>query len=446
MLVGPRRIAMQEFPVPRAGEDDGVLEVEVAGVCGSDVFHYNGANAPIIMGHEIVGRISDIGPGAQDAWGVGAGDRVVVETTFGCGRCERCRMGRYRMCNVSRGYGGAVKSDLAPHLWGGYGQFVYLPPTARVHRISEELPGDVAVLVCAVLGNGVRWLRTIGGVTIGDTAVVVGPGPQGLAATVAAREYGRLQVELAQHEYLLPRLAGQWSHLERLGGGIGTRGPGETQIETDRRLVRGRILKLKSDLELVRRHRQRHRSKRVSNQLPVVSLIGYTNSGKSTLLNRLTRAGVRAENLMFSTLDPVTRRIQLPSGRPILLTDTVGFIHKLPTTLVAAFRATLEEVAESSMVMHLVDVTHRNAPEQVSVVESIVGEIGVSRIPTIMVFNKSDLLPASDGPGADSVTHLASAARDSVLVSAATGDGMAELLEAMDACLSEVPDLVGAAV
>jgi alcohol dehydrogenase len=194
VLVGPRRIEMQEFPVPRAGEDDGVLEVEVAGVCGSDVFHYNGANAPIIMGHEIVGRISDIGPGAQDAWGVGAGDRVVVETTFGCGRCERCRMGRYRMCNVSRGYGGAVKSDLAPHLWGGYGQYVYLPPTARVHRISEELPGDVAVLVCAVLGNGVRWLRTIGGVTIGDTAVVVGPGPQGLAATVAARESGAREI------------------------------------------------------------------------------------------------------------------------------------------------------------------------------------------------------------------------------------------------------------
>ena len=194
MLVGPRRIEMQEFPVPRAGEDDGVLEVEVAGVCGSDVFHYNGTNAPIIMGHEIVGRISDIGPGAQDAWGVGAGDRVVVETTFGCGRCERCRMGMYRMCNVSKGYGGAVKSDLAPHLWGGYGQYVYLPPTARVHRISEELPGDVAVLVCAVLGNGVRWLRTIGGVTIGDTAVVVGPGPQGLAATVAARESGAREI------------------------------------------------------------------------------------------------------------------------------------------------------------------------------------------------------------------------------------------------------------
>ena len=190
VLVGPRRIEMQEFPVPQAGEDDGVLEVEVAGVCGSDVFHYNGSNAPVILGHEIVGRISDIGPTAQQSWGVDSGDRVVVETTFGCGRCERCRMGRYRVCNVSRGYGGAIKSDQAPYLWGGYGQYVYLPPTARVHRVSEKLPGDVAVLVCAVLGNGVRWMRTIGGVTIGDTAVVVGPGPQGLAATVAASESG----------------------------------------------------------------------------------------------------------------------------------------------------------------------------------------------------------------------------------------------------------------
>ena len=194
VLVGRRQIEMWDFPVPQAGEDDGVLEIEVTGVCGSDVFHYNGDNAPVILGHEIVGRVADIGPVARDAWGVGAGDRVVVETTFGCGRCERCRMGRYRVCTVSKGYGGAVKADQPPYLWGGYGQFVYLPPTARVHKVSEELPGEVAVLVCAVLGNGVRWLRTIGGVTIGDTAVVVGPGPQGLAATVAARESGARHV------------------------------------------------------------------------------------------------------------------------------------------------------------------------------------------------------------------------------------------------------------
>ncbi len=190
VLIGPRQIEIQEFPVPEAGSDDGVLEIEVTGVCGSDVFHYNGDTAPIILGHEIVGRISDIGPDAGQAWGVQAGDRVVVETTYGCGRCERCRLGRYRVCTVSKGYGGAVKSTQPPYLWGGYGQYVYLPPTARVHRIPEDLPGEVAVLVCAVLGNGVRWLRTIGGVTIGDTAVIVGPGPQGLAATVAAKESG----------------------------------------------------------------------------------------------------------------------------------------------------------------------------------------------------------------------------------------------------------------
>ena len=190
VLVGPRQIEMQDFPIPQAGKDDGVLEIEVAGVCGSDVFHYNNGNAPTILGHEIVGRIVDSGPEARDAWGVEDGDRVVVEATFGCGKCERCRLGRYRVCEVSRGYGGSVKADQPPYLWGGYGQYVYLPPTARVHKISEELSGDVAVLVCAVLGNGVRWLRTIGGVTIGDTAVIVGPGPQGLAATVAASESG----------------------------------------------------------------------------------------------------------------------------------------------------------------------------------------------------------------------------------------------------------------
>jgi len=190
VLVASRQIEMREFPIPQAGHDDGVLEIEVTGVCGSDVFHYNQGKAPAILGHEIVGRISDIGPGAQESWGVKAGDRVVVEATFGCGKCDRCRQGRYRVCEVLRGYGGSVKSDQPPYLWGGYGQYVYLPPTSRVHKISEELSGEVAVLVCAVLGNGVRWLRTVGGVTIGDTAVIVGPGPQGLAATVAAKESG----------------------------------------------------------------------------------------------------------------------------------------------------------------------------------------------------------------------------------------------------------------
>ena len=259
-------------------------------------------------------------------------------------------------------------------------------------------------------------------------------------ASRARTREGRLQVELAQHEYLLPRLAGQWTHLERLEGRIGTRGPGETQIETDRRLVRGRLQKLKSELNGVRRHRKLHRSKRASNQIPVISLVGYTNAGKSTLLNKITHAGVRAENLMFATLDPVTRRIQLPSGRPALLTDTVGFIHKLPTSLVAAFRATLEEIEESSLIVHVVDSSHKNAPEQVSVVESILDDLGLNDVPVITALNKSDLQSESGSRwGKDSVDYLTmipSTAGDCVRVSALTGDGVDALLESLDLMLA----------
>ena len=265
------------------------------------------------------------------------------------------------------------------------------------------------------------------------------------ASSARTRE-GRLQVELAQHEYLLPRLAGQWTHLERLGGGIGTRGPGETQIETDRRLVRGRLQKLKSELQGVRRHRRLHRSKRAGNQVPVISLVGYTNAGKSTLLNQITHAGVRAENLMFSTLDPVTRRIQLPSGRPALLTDTVGFIHKLPTSLVASFRATLEEIEESSLIVHVVDSTHRNAPEQVGVVEAILEDLGLTKAPIITALNKSDMIPEIEsrwgGDAVDYLTLMPSGTADCVRVSALTGDGVDQLLSRVDQLLT--PEELGA--
>ena len=212
----------------------------------------------------------------------------------------------------------------------------------------------------------------------------------------ARTKEGRLQVELAQHEYLLPRLAGQWTHLERLGGGIGTRGPGETQIETDRRLVRRRIQKLKSELDDVRRHRAQYRARRKEMELPVISLVGYTNAGKSTLLNRLTDAGVTAENRLFSTLDPITRKINTPAGREILLTDTVGFIQKLPTAVVAAFRATLEEARDASIILHVLDITHPNAAEQANVVNRILADLGVADKPKILALNKTDLLNPDD--------------------------------------------------
>ena len=250
---------------------------------------------------------------------------------------------------------------------------------------------------------------------------------------------GRLQVELAQHEYLLPRLAGQWSHLERLGGGIGTRGPGETQIETDRRLVRGRIQRLKKSLEDVRRHRSLYRARRKDRQMPVASMVGYTNAGKSTLLNALTRAGVVVENKLFSTLDPVTRRIVLPSGRELLLTDTVGFIQKLPPTVVAAFRATLEDVGESEVLIHVVDIAHRNAAEQAQVVDEILDELGLSSKPRILVLNKIDLLKPLEQTSPDGTVGEMAAEqhRRVVFTSALSGLGLDRLRSEIDELLSE---------
>ena len=249
---------------------------------------------------------------------------------------------------------------------------------------------------------------------------------------------GSLQVELAQHEYLLPRLAGQWSHLERLGGGIGTRGPGETQLETDRRLVRARILRLRKGLEDVRRHRSLYRERRKEQRIPVVSLVGYTNAGKSTLLNRLTGAGVAVENRLFSTLDPVTRRVMLPSGRELLLTDTVGFIQKLPTLVVAAFRATLEEVEESSVIVHVVDITHHNAPEQAHAVHEILGDLGLSAKPVILVLNKIDLLtPHDQSHNGRTVQEILPPQRTAVMCSALTGEGLEHLLSELGAILAE---------
>ena len=203
---------------------------------------------------------------------------------------------------------------------------------------------------------------------------------------------GQLQVELAQHQYLLPRLAGQWSHLERLGGGIGTRGPGETQIETDRRLIRGRIKRLTDELERVKTHRVLYRSRRRKSGLPTASLVGYTNAGKSTLFNALSSAGVTAVDKLFATLDPVTRRVRLPNGDEILLTDTVGFINKLPPTVVSAFHATLEDLRDTDILLHVIDISNPKAQDQAQVVEDTLNKLGMEDKPRLLVLNKVDLV------------------------------------------------------
>jgi len=207
---------------------------------------------------------------------------------------------------------------------------------------------------------------------------------------------GIIQVELAQLSYLLPRLSGQGKNLSRLGGGIGTRGPGETKLETDRRHIRERIGELKDQLEEVVRHRKLHRERRKKSGVFQVALVGYTNAGKSTLLRQLTNADVYVENQLFATLDPTSRTLELPSGKEIVLTDTVGFIQNLPHDLVAAFRATLEEANEADLILHVVDSSTEMRSEQMRVVAEVLEELGAHRQEQLTVFNKIDLLPATE--------------------------------------------------
>lgn len=244
---------------------------------------------------------------------------------------------------------------------------------------------------------------------------------------------GQLQIELAQTEYLLPRLAGQWSHLERLGGGVGTRGPGETQIETDRRLVRTRLSRVKKEIEKVRAQRDQQRRRRTRDAF-TVSLVGYTNAGKSALFNRLTTGDVRSRDRLFETLDTTTRQLFLHSGTKAALSDTVGFIHKLPPILVAAFRATLEEAHEADLLLHVVDVSSHYASEQAQVVEDVLADMGLDETPRILVLNKWDLVASSpDTDGPDSVSQaLLPQDEVAVLTSAKEGWGIEQLRQEID--------------
>jgi GTP-binding protein HflX len=252
---------------------------------------------------------------------------------------------------------------------------------------------------------------------------------------------GQLQVELAQHQYLLPRLAGQWSHLERLGGGIGTRGPGETQLETDRRLIQRKIHRLKTQIDDIRKHRQLYRQQRRKTGIPVVAIVGYTNAGKSTLLNALSHADVFVEDKLFATLDPTTRRLTLPDKSVVLLTDTVGFIRKLPPTIVTAFKATLEELAEANVLLHVVDFTSHNAPAQCQIVEDILADLNLMDKPRITALNKIDLL-LDDSRHWDEETALnylsdqTEADKNAALISAAKRWGLGKLLELISRTLS----------
>ena len=245
---------------------------------------------------------------------------------------------------------------------------------------------------------------------------------------------GMVQVELAQYEYLLPRLTGQWTHLARQAGGgggrtgavggVGLRGPGETQLEVDRRSIRNRIAHLKRELEKVRAHRMRYRSQRKRSRIPTIALVGYTNAGKSSLLNCLTKSDVYVADQLFATLDPTTRRIELPGGYQALLTDTVGFIQKLPTTLVAAFHATLEEISEADLLLHVVDISHSNALNQYKSVQKTLEEIGAGHIPTVTALNKIDRLNQPEVARATTRQYP-----KAVAISARKKIGLPELLE-----------------
>jgi len=249
---------------------------------------------------------------------------------------------------------------------------------------------------------------------------------------------GRAQVELAQYQYLLPRLVGRGTALSRLGGGIGTRGPGETKLEFDRRRIRERIAHLRREIEDIRRGREGHRQLRRRRALPVIALVGYTNVGKSTLLNALTRADAYAANVLFATLDPLTRRVRLPGGQEALVTDTVGLIAKLPTTLVAAFRATLEELQEADLLLHVVDLTHPHAAEQSSIVEALLADLDLADKRALTVINKVDALVPPDSAGPPDPEELGlPPSPDVVLVSALRGWGLDDLLERCDRALVE---------
>ena len=308
----------------------------------------------------------------------------------------------------------------------------------EVKENVESLNADVVLFDDELLPRHQRELEKAFGdgvMVLDRTALILD-----IFALHANTREGMLQVELAQLEYRLPRLTKMWTHLARqtggraggASGGVGLRGPGETQLEVDRQEIGRKISSIKKELESVRAHRGRHRAKRRQTELQVIAIVGYTNSGKSTLLNKLSDADVLSANMLFATLDPTTRRVAMPGGREVLFTDTVGFIQKLPPDIVAAFRATLEEIAEADLLLHVVDATHPNAAEQMESVAGILAELEIDHLPQIVALNKIDLLaPNEDIPAELSDSGV------TVPISALTGSGIDTLLIAIEAAMEQ---------
>ena len=285
---------------------------------------------------------------------------------------------------------------------------------AEVKELVQAQGADMVVFDNALSPSQQRALTEDLGVSVIDRSALI----LDIFAQRAQTKEGRLQVELAQYQYLLPRLIGMWTHLERQEGAIGTRGPGETQLETDRRHIHRKIAKLKEELEQVRRVRATQRLRREKNEVPVVAIVGYTNAGKSTLLNALTGADIPANNRLFDTLDTTTRTLEISDTCTVLLSDTVGFIRKLPHHLVDAFKATLEELTFADLLLHVIDVSNPRWQEQTQVVEKLIVELGAEQTPRIDVYNKSDLYEG------DILPH----GEDIVSISARTREGLDDLL------------------
>lgn len=292
----------------------------------------------------------------------------------------------------------------------------------------QELGATLVIVDQELSAHQQRNLEEIVGVKVIDRSELI----LDIFAQRANTREGKLQVELAQLQYLYPRLIGKGLSLSRLGGGIGTRGPGETKLEIDRRRIRERITLLERETERISTYRDTQRRGRVSENLPNVAIVGYTNAGKSTLLNALTKADVIVENKLFATLDPATRRTTLPDHSPVLMTDTVGFIKKLPTSLVAAFKATLEEATLSDMLIHVVDASHPNVTDQIASVYDVLSELGAIEKPLITVLNKCDLVRKED------LDWLASQVPNPVFVSAKARTGLGGLLTAVQSTLEEI--------